>query len=285
MSVLTSCLRQYSRLLALLLGIALPAIPTSAAEQPPLQMGILPYLSSEHLFEKFLPLKDYLETQLKRRVVLSTAPNLKTYYQRATHGDYDLYFTAPNLALLAEKEYSHKRVIRFSQELNGIVVVHRDSPVHRIQELRGRTVAAPDELAIVVILGQQLFKESGLEPVKDYRLLRSSSHNNAILTVLRRDADAALVGSGMLKQFPTEVTQELRILASTRTVPNIMGMAPPRMTAAEYTRLKSAMLAFTRDGVGREFFAATNFGYMQPITDADMARLRPYLKSTRERLQ
>lgn len=230
-------------------------------------------------------MKDYLEGQLKRRIVLSTAPNLKTYFQRAARGDYDFYFTAPHLALLAEKDYGHRRVSRFSQELNGIVVVRHDSPLQRIQDLRGRTVVAPDDLAIIAILGENLLKQSGLLPIKNYRLLRTPFHNNALLTVHRRNADAALVGSGILKQLSTEVTQEIRILARTRAVPNIMVMTPPRLAAAEYTRLKSAVLAFTRDGAGRKFFAATNFGNMQPITDADMARLQPYLKITRERLQ
>ena len=280
MSILISSLRRYS--LLLLLGLAMSA---SAAEPPPLQMGILPYLSSERLFENFLPLKDYLETQLQRRVILSTAPNFKTYFQRATRGDYDLYFTAPHLALLAEKDYGHQRVSRFSQELGGIVVVRRDSLVQRIQDLRGRTVVAPDDLAIIAILGENLLKQNGLLPTSDYRWLRSSSHNNALLTIYRQGADAALVDSGMLKQLPAEISQKLRILSRTRTLPNIMAMTPLRLTRVETVRLQSAVLAFTRDGAGQKFFAATNFGDMKPISDADMARLRPYLKVTRQRLQ
>ena len=285
MSIQASSLKIYCLRLSVLFLAALPLAPVSAAEPPPLQMGILPYLSSERLYENFLPLKDYLETQLKRRVVLNTAPNFKTYFQRAVRGDYDLYFIAPHLALLAEKDYGHKRVSRFSQELSGIVVVRHDSPVQRIQNLRGRTVVSPDELALVAIMGEQMLKENGLEPVKDYRLVRTLSHNNALLTVQRRGADAALVASAVFKQLPAELTQELRILTRTSTSPPVMAMANPRMTEAEYLSIKSIVLAFTRDGAGRKFFAATSFGDMQPITDTDMARLRPYLKITRERLK
>ena len=134
-------------------------------------------------------------------------------------------------------------------------------------------------------MGEQMLKENGLEPVKDYRLVRTLSHNNALLTVQRRGADAALVASAVFKQLPAELTQELRILTRTSTSPPVMAMANPRMTEAEYLSIKSIVLAFTRDGAGRKFFAATSFGDMQPITDTDMARLRPYLKITRERLK
>lgn len=69
---------------AMLVAALLP-LPGFAAEPPPLQMGVLPYLSGERLFEVFLPMKEYLETQLKRRIVLSTAPDFKTCVQRAAN--------------------------------------------------------------------------------------------------------------------------------------------------------------------------------------------------------
>jgi hypothetical protein len=45
-----------------------------------------------------------------------------------------------------------------------------------------------------------------------------------------------------------------------------------------------ALLAFTHDGPGRKFFEASGYGDMGPITDADMTRLRPFLKNLKERL-
>ena len=122
------------RLLALSLAVLL-VIPAFAAEPPPLEMGVLPFLSSERLFEDFLPMKKYLETQLKRRVVMSTAPDFKSYVQRAAHGDYDIYETAPHFALLAETTQGYRRVSRFTRELDGYVVVRSDSSVQRIEEL------------------------------------------------------------------------------------------------------------------------------------------------------
>ncbi len=108
--------------------MALLAGPVFATEKPPLQMGLLPYLSGERLFEYFLPMKDYLEAQLQRRIVLSTAPDFKTYVQRAARGDYDIYQTAPHFALLAETEHGYQRVSRLTRELDGDVIVRRDHP-------------------------------------------------------------------------------------------------------------------------------------------------------------
>jgi len=111
-------------------GLMAAGVATSAlaAEPPPLQMGVLPYLSSERLFEYFLPMKEYLETQMQRRIVLTTAPDFKTYVRRAARGDYDIYQTAPHFALLAEVEHGYRRASRLTRELDGDVIVRRDDP-------------------------------------------------------------------------------------------------------------------------------------------------------------
>lgn len=276
--------RSFGRACVLTAGLALPTL-LFAAQPPPLQMGLLPYLSGERLFEYFLPMKDYLEAKLKRRIVLSTAPDFKTYIRRAARGDYDIYQTAPHFALLAEVEHGYRRVARLARDLNGDVVVRRDSPVQHIEALRGRTVITPDALAITSMLGEELLKDHGLAPGKGYRLLRTASHNNAIMTVYRSQADAAFSSVEVLEKLPPEITRELRILAKTRQVPHMMVMAHRRMPQAEYDRLKAALLAFTHDGPGHKFFEATGYGGIGPITDTDMARLRPFLTDLKDRLK
>jgi phosphonate transport system substrate-binding protein len=226
-------LKGYYRRLVLPIFAAFLAAPAHAAEPPPLQMGVLPYLSSERLFKNFLPLKDYLEAQLKRRIVMSTAPNFNIYVQRAARGDYDIYLTAPHFALLAETEQDYRRVSRFTRELTGDLVLRRDSAVRRVEDLRGLSVITPDALAITSLLGEQLLKEHGLSPGLDYRLERSASHNNAIMTVYRSGADAALTESAIFEQLTSEVRRELRVLARTHRVPHIMVMAHSRLPAAD----------------------------------------------------
>ena len=286
MSAQISSLQIFFRRLLIVTWLAVSLLtPAWGTELPPLQMGVLPYLSTGRLFEKFLPLKDYLEAQLQRRIVLSTAPNFNTYVQRAAQGEYDIYFTAPHFALLAETDQGYRRLGRFTRELDGVIVVRRDSAVQRPEDLRRRTVITPPRLAIISMLGERLLQNHGLLPDKDYALQHTSSHDNAIFSVYRGTVDAALIGRALFEQSSPEVTRELRILSSTSTLPHLMAMAHPRLTPAEYRHLKRALLAFTRNGPGQKFFEASGLGDMGTITDADMNRLRPFLSMTRERLQ
>lgn len=281
--MLDSICRRLGRIGVFIALVALPA--PLLATPPPLQMGLLPYLSGERLFEYFLPMKDYLEAKLKHRIALSTAPDFKTYVLRAARGEYDIYHTAPHFALLAEVEYGYRRVGKLTRELDGDVIVGLKSPVQRVEDLRGRTVITPDALAITSMLGEHLLRDHGLNPGRDYRLLRANSHNNAILTVHHGGADAALTSAAVFEQLTPEIKRELRVLAKTHKVPHMMVMAHKRMPPVEYQRLKAALLAFRRKGPGQKFFEITGYGDIGPITDADMARLQPFLTDLKDRLK
>lgn len=276
---------RHAQICALSLLLLVLAWPAVAAQRPPLQMGVLPYLSSERLFKNFLPMKHYLEARLGRRVIMSTAPNFKTYIQRAARGDYDIYQTAPHFALLAESEQGYRRLARFSRDLSGDVVVRGDSRVQRIQDLRDGIVISPDALAITSMLGEQLLQDSGLMAQRDYRLLRSSSHNNALWTVYRGQADAALTSQAVFESLRPDIKRALRVLSQTREVPHMMLMANARLSDEDYTQLKTALLAFTSSGPGQKFFASTGYRDMVPITDADMTRLQPFLQDLKARMK
>lgn len=262
------------------------AAPAAGAEAlRPLQFGLLPYVSTRKLFTSYLPIKDYLERVLGRQVVVSTAPNFKTYLARARRGDYDLYHTAPHFAALAERDWGYRRVARFTRELDGSFVVARDGKVKRIEDLRGGVVRVPDPLAIITMLGEQSLQEHGLVPGVDVDVRFSPSHNNAVLAVVRGEADAAVTSAAVFEKMPPEVRAQLRVLASTRKVPHMMFMAGPHLSDDEYRALRKAMLAFTAKGPGRQFFQDTGYGDMIDISDETMGALAPFLDELDKRSQ
>lgn len=243
----------------------------------PLQFGLLPYVSTRKLFTSYLPIKEYLERTLGRKVVVSTAPDFKTYLARTRAGEYDLYHTAPHFAALAERDWGYRRVSRFTRELDGSFVVAGDGRVQRIEDLRGGVVRVPDPLAIISMLGEHSLREHGLVPGADVDVRFSPSHNNAVLAVVRGEAAAAVTSAAVFEKMAPEVRVKLRVLASTQKVPHMMFMAGPRLSDDEYHELRQAMLAFTATGEGKVFFQETGYGDMVDISDATMDTLAPFL--------
>jgi len=247
------------------------------ADQRPLRFGLLPYMSTHKLFVYYLPLKRYLEKTLGRPVRMSTAPDFATYIKRARQGDYDLYHTAPHFAAQAESEFGYRRVSRFLRELDGSIVVARDGPIKRPQDLRGRTLSTPDALAIITFLGEQWLHDNGLQPGLNVEVKNFPSHNTAILSVLHGETEAAVTSAAVFENMPKVVSDKLRILTNTKKVPHMMFMANPKLSQKDFLALRKAMLAYTANATGKSFFAATGYGDMGEITDKEMNRLNPFI--------
>lgn len=253
--------------------------------RPPLRFGLLPYVSTQRLIERYTPLRDYLEHVLERRVILVTAPDFRTYVSRAEHREYDLYLTAPHFAALAEKEVHYRRVSRLTRELRGAFVISRQSTIKSVNDLRGKIVAAPNATAIVTMLGETLLEQNGMALGKNVFMQYTPSHNNALMAVANGKADAAVVSAAVYDTMPDETKTQLKILAVTPSVPHMMFMASPELNDEDYLQLKNAMLGFTADRAGKTFFAKNSYGDMSEISDAQMRQLRPYVNKLQARLK
>lgn len=250
----------------------------------PLRLGMLPSLSLQKLFMRFKPLQAYLEKALHRKVILVTAVNYATYMKRASEYEYDLYFAAPHMAALAEADSGYRRVSMFTRNLGGYLVVRRDGPIKKISDLKGHIVAAPEQLAIITMMGEALLEQHHLKPGLNVKMEYTSTHNNAILALYTGNADAAVVSTGVYDIVAPAIRAKLKVLAMTTNVSHLMFMASPKLPEQEFHNLKQAMLRFTADGPGKIFFKGAPYGNMTQIRDADMENMQPYIKKLKQRL-
>lgn len=252
--------------------------------QSPLVVGILPYLSPAALLKTWKPFIEYLEEHTERPVKVASAPDFRTYVKRAATGYYDVYQTAPHFALLAEKKYHYRRLARLKRELDGAIVVSRQSKAVSLNDLRGRIFATPDKLAIVTLLAELTLSAHGLTPHRDVQMKYTPSHNNALIAVIEGTADAAVTSTAVFERMSEERKRQLRLLTRTSKVPHMMIMAGPAVSESEYQALLGIILGFTAKGPGKAFFEESGYGDMVRIRDRDMARLMPILSMLNARL-
>ena len=269
--------------LSTLLGLALISTPLRAAP-PPLEIGIFPYLSTRTVLTLHQPLRHYLEKTRGRPVQLYTAPDFKTFVERTQRGDYDIVVTAPHFARLAQTEAGYMPLAMYTRELRGLVVVAKESPYKDIGELRGKTVAIPNRLAIVTSMSLQLLRDRGLEPGSDFKLLAAASHNSGVLSVQHGEAQAAIVSVTALQQMPDELKDGMRVLATTDDVPHVMYLTHSRLGPAEIDRIKTALLRFAESPEGRAFLQANGFEGLKPVDEADLKKMDPYVKELKHML-
>ncbi|MHB1591203.1 MAG: phosphate/phosphite/phosphonate ABC transporter substrate-binding protein [Sulfuricella sp.] len=250
-----------------------------AAEPQALEIAIFPYLSTRTLLTRYQPLQTYLEKKLQRPVLLVTAPDFRTFVERTQRGEYRYVLTAPHFARLAQKEAGYQPMLMAKENLVAIAVVEKNSPLRNVAELRGKTVAVPDPLAIVSMLGAQLLRANGLVPGKDVTLRPALSHNSAVFSVLRGDSAAAFTELATLKQMPEEIKNGVRILATIAEFSNLMYLANPKVPAGEVAQMTAILLEFAeKTPQGRKLYGETlgHQGLVAP-SPKELQRLDPFV--------
>lgn len=269
-----------------LMVIALFTLPVvQAADTESVRMGVFPYLSTRALLDVYEPVRLFLMEEMGRPVNLFTAPNYKAHANRTARSEFDILITPPHFARLAQREAGYLPLALYTRELHSIVVVANNSVIRSLQDLQGMRVATPSRLALVTIVGRQLFRDGGLSPDNGVVMLSGASHANAVLAVQRGEAEAAITEHSALAQMPKELRNSVRVIAQSGALPHVMYLGHQRLGQAQLERLKAALLKFPATVAGRQFLANTGSEGLRPINEVDLKGMDPYIDEFKRLLE
>ncbi len=271
--------------------MALLAVSASAgqagenAAARPLEVGVVPYISARALIASYEPMRVYLEQSLGRPVKIYTAAGFKPYFESAQRGDFDLVITAAHFARLLQKEQKFTPLVRYSAGGRGLIMTALNSPIKSLQDLRGKTIALPDQLSLASIVCMTHLRDNGLQAGTDFSLLEVPSFASAILAVQKGDAAAAVSAPGALMQMPRELRESVKPVVDTGEYINLIFLTHPRLGRKTSDSLSRALLKFGNEtNEGKQFFSSTGFGSFVPATTKDMNSLDRYVAETRRLL-
>lgn len=258
-----NAVRVFSRVIPLLLLQAWAI--SSLAAQEGLKFGVFPNLSARVMVETYQPLANSLDNSLKQPVSLESAPDFITFHSRTLKGEYDLLLTAPHLSWLAWKEGGYRPVRIYEEPARGYLIVRADSPYHEPADLRGKTIAMPDPLAVVNIRMEKILEKAGLRRGHEFTVAETGSHTNAATYVSHGQADAAVVGVLAFLRLPKDVRDSLRIIAETQAMPSHVFLLHSRITPERERTLVKAINKFVSTEAGQTFLQKGGFGGVRPL--------------------
>jgi phosphonate transport system substrate-binding protein len=252
--------------------------------EKPLVVGVVPYNSTRTLLKAYQPMREYLEHALGQPVSFFSASGFKNFQQYTEEGAFDLVITPAHFARILQKERGYIPLVRYSGGARGLVMVKRGSRLKTIQDLRGKSVAAPDRLSLASILCIEYLRAKGLRADTDFKVLEVPSFNSAILAVRHDEAVAAISAPGALAQMPVELRDSVRVLADTGEYINLVFLANPRLGQTTAERLKAELMRFGAGEAGAKFLARTGFGSIVAFMPGDLRPLDPYVAETKKLL-
>lgn len=254
-------------------------------ERDALRVGVFPYLSTRAMLSTYEPMRDYLESALRRPVRIYTAASYRDYYQQSINGVYDVAIFPPHLALLAQKDGGQMPIARFSRAMHGIFVTPAASPIMSLEQLRGMQLATPDSLALVTMLGVNQLTALGMQPQRDYSWRPGVSHNSALLNIQRGGAQVALVANSALDQMPPAQRGNLRVLGRTEEFPSLVIMTRKNLSPAARAAVRAALLEWHLQPGGERQLEILRFEDIVPLLPTDLEPFNVYLNATREALR
>ncbi|HUR27515.1 MAG TPA: PhnD/SsuA/transferrin family substrate-binding protein [Planctomycetota bacterium] len=217
-------------LLASLVGAQGPApvVPTGKGKPPALHLTFGVYQSDKatEMYRKFTPVIESIQDDVEKRLGRPTDIEIqifKTYedgIDALCKGTVDFVRFGPSPYILAKRKNANLELIAMELEdgkkqFNGCIVVPRDSKIHSLAELRGRSFAFGDRNSTIGrYLVQELLLKEGIHASDLGRQEYLERHDKVAAAVLAGDFEAGAVKESNFE----EAKKELRVLV---TFPNV----------------------------------------------------------------
>lgn len=223
------------------------AIPPPPPAPPSLLFTVPPYDTPSRLTSRYEPLMKYLSESLERPVRLHVATSYGEQVRQLVEGKVDLAYMGPTSYLRAHDRYGkgeaeRVRLVAAESPYIGVIVVRRDSPVHQVRDLTGRTFAfgAHHSFASHYMPRAMLLRQGvQLADLTDYAYL--GRHERVVLAVLHGDYDAGGTTLGIARKY-LEREPGLRIIEHSPPLPPLAVVARPGLADETFQRVQSALL-------------------------------------------
>lgn len=264
---------QVGRLILVVLLLTTPPVSADVKQNKDDEVvfSILPFLSPVALMKRFSPLRQYLEQTTGQTIVIESAPSFPEYLRRTVSHKYDIVYTAPHFVPYTLKD-GHYELLASSNNIAAHFVAGKTSGIKNMQQLAGKRIAHGPKQAFLVIIAKYLLKEKGLVGDKAPVFIQHKSHNAALRSVIGGEADAAVIGTFMLKQAKEN---RLKEVAATAFYPGIAILASKQLPEAFREKLAKSFIDIKNSEQGRATLKKIRFPGFRSVTTADYKLLDP----------
>ncbi len=172
---------------------------------PVLRVGAVPAESKAKTIDQFAKFMDYLGRKTGCKIELYVADDYEGIINKMKQGDLDIAWFGPFSYVLAA-ESAGARVFASDDNIRGgtiyhsVIIVHPDSNINSITELKGHTVAFVDKASTSgYLIPKAILKRQGIDIDQDLAGVEFlGSHDAAILAVKKWQVAAAAVSDAIL---------------------------------------------------------------------------------------
>ena len=234
-----------------------------------INLGLIPEREIFDQRRRYRALADYLSDELGRPVILVTSNTYHGALKDMTEGRIDAAFMGSLVATLAMDQLQAHVLVKPEDSngdtmYHGVIFVRDDSPISRVDELAGRSIAmvrtttAGHLFPIYTLVELDLFAQPN--PV---RVRWDGTHDRVIQDVFDGEVDAGAAKNLRIDAFEQEHPgYRFRRLAAGEAVPNNALIVRPDMDSGLVAQIEKVLLAMHESEAGKQaldVFGAARF--------------------------
>lgn len=268
-----------------------------------LTVQFVPSQNAGTLEAKAKPLEKLLSKELGIPVKVSVSTNYNTIVEAMKSKKVDVGFLPPTAYTLAHDQKAAVLLLqaqRFGVKEDGSaskelvdsykseILVKKDSKIKSLKDLKGKKIALQDvtSTAGYTFPLAMLKNEAGINTTKDMKIVNVKGHDQAVISLLNGDVDAAAVfndARNTVKKDQPNVFKDTRILKLTHAIPNDTISVRPDMDKDFQEKLKKAFIDIAKSKEGHKIISEvySHEGYTE-TKDSNFDIVREYEKLVKD---
>ncbi len=196
------------------------------------------------MIKRMTPLTEYLAQQTGYRVQFRPAPNLDSAVADLGSGKVQIAYMTPIAYIMAHEKYQAVPLVtpltHGKSTFNLVVVVQKDSPVKKLEELKGKRFAFGDPKAF---LQPAVLLEAGMDIQAFSAVAYLKHYDNIAKAVLLGDFDGGIMKDTVYEKF---ASQGLRVVHTSPPLASYVFAVSGELDAAMQNKLREAFMKLNR---------------------------------------
>ena len=283
------------RLFAMLLIMLFLQVTSISAEvqKKPITIAVLPCTDIVMTFKKFHPLATYLTQKTGLPIRLVVPENLTKFETSIHNGEIDFALQDPHTFLKLSNLFDKDSLLRAlnlegGTTQSGVIIVRKDSGIHKVTDLKGKTVMfGPKFSASKWLAGRLLLEDNGINTEKDLKAyLNGGCCEDIAFNVYLKAVDAGVVcdhfaGEHEDKQKELGIdASQIMVIAKTKDVPMKVFSARKGIDKKTIIKVRQALLNLDRHNPNDlKILFPTELGGFKGYSDGDFGLIRVMMSS------
>ncbi len=231
--------------------------------------------AAETLEAKAKPLEQLLSDELGIPVTVSVSTDYNTIVEAMASKQVDVGFLPPNAYVLANEQSNVKVLLQAQRygikqpggestdelvdSYRSMIVVKSGSDIKELEDLKGKTIATQDVTSSAgYVWPVAEMKKAGIDINTDVTTVQVKGHDQAVLSVLNGDVDAAFVfedARNTVKNDYPEIMDEVEPMYFTEPIPNDTISVRSDMSEEWDKKIQDAFIAIGKDEEGKQIIS------------------------------